>query len=225
MSQATHISGNQPPRANAARAASCWSCHGPLEKRTLFCATCSAVQPPAPVDHFARLDLPRRFDVDAAELDRRYFALQRQLHPDRFASRTARERAISQSQAVALNEAYEILKDPLSRAEYMLKLHGVDVNPDGCNTVRDPSLLMEQMERREALAEATTREAVDSIMAAARRDLDRGFGATAAAFASHDLGKAECEITRLKYLSKLLDEARARRARLGAADTGKAATR
>lgn len=215
MTQATPLSDKASASAAApARAGACWLCRGPLDARALFCATCKAVQPPAQIDHFARLDLPVRFDVDGAELDRRYFALQRQLHPDRFATRTARERAISQSQAVALNEAYETLKDPLSRAEYMLRLNGVEVNPDGCNTVRDPSLLMEQMERREALAEADTPEAVEAIIAEARRDRDGGFAATAAAFAAKNLERAECEITRLKYLTKLFEEARVRRARL-----------
>jgi molecular chaperone HscB len=214
MSHVPQTSAATSAPADRAATGTCWLCRGPTETRALFCATCRAVQPPAAIDHFARLDLPRRFDVDGAELDRRYFALQRQLHPDRFASRSARERAVSQSQAVALNEAYETLKDPLSRAEYMLKLHGVDVNPDGCNTVRDPTLLMEQMERREALAEAETREAVDAIAAATRGELERGLGATAAAFARNDLEGAEVEITRLKYLSKLLDETRVRRVRL-----------
>ena len=200
--------------APANRAATCWLCRGPTEPKALFCPTCRAVQPPAPIDHFARLELPRRFDIDVADLDRRYFALQRQLHPDRFASRSARERAVSQSQAVALNEAYETLKDPLSRAEYMLKLHGVDVNPDGCNTVRDPTLLMEQMMRREALAEAETREAVDAIAAETRDEFDRGLRVAAESFASNDLEAAEVAITRLKYLGKLLDETRVRRARL-----------
>jgi molecular chaperone HscB len=216
MNDTSHISGNEAARPGRAQPAACWSCRGPSTVRALFCATCGAVQPPAPIDHFARLELPVRFDTDTTALDQRYFALQRQLHPDRFASRTARERAVSQSQAVALNEAYETLKDPLSRAEYMLKLLGVDVNPDGCNTVRDPSLLMEQMELREALAEADTREAVDRISANARGELDRDLQETAAAFAAHDLERAEVAITRLKYLSKLLDEARLRRARLEA---------
>jgi molecular chaperone HscB len=216
MNDTPHISGTGAAKAARAQPAPCWSCRGPIAARDLFCPTCGAVQPPAPIDHFARLDLPVRFDADAAELDRRYFALQRQLHPDRFASRTARERAVSQSQAVALNEAYEILKDPLSRAEYMLKLRGVDVNPDGCNTVRDPSLLMEQMERREALAEADTREAVDAIIVDARGELDKDLAETASAFAANDLDKAEVAITRLKYLSKLLEEARVRRSRLAA---------
>jgi molecular chaperone HscB len=217
MSNVPQTSASPAAPASRGAAAACWLCRGPLEARALFCPTCKVVQPPAAIDHFARLDLPRRFDVDTAELDRRYFALQRQLHPDRFASRSARERAVSQSQAVALNEAYEILKDPLSRAEYMLKLHGVDVNPDGCNTVRDPTLLMEQMERREALAEAATREAVDAIAAETRGEMDRGLKAASAAFDRNDLETAEVEITRLKYLSKLLDETRMRRARLAGA--------
>jgi molecular chaperone HscB len=214
MSNVPQTSAASAAPANRAATVSCWLCRGPIEPKALFCPTCKAVQPPAAIDHFARLDLPRRFDIDIADLDRRYFALQRQLHPDRFASRSARERAVSQSQAVALNEAYETLKDPLSRAEYMLKLHGVDVNPDGCNTVRDPTLLMEQMERREALAEAETREAVDAIATETRGELDRGLKAASVAFEKHDLEAAEVEITRLKYLSKLLDETRVRRARL-----------
>ena len=220
MTQATPLSDKASAgAATSARSGACWLCRGPLDARALFCATCKAVQPPAQIDHFARLDLPVRFDIDGAELDRRYFALQRQLHPDRFATRTARERAISQSQAVALNEAYETLKDPLARAEYMLRLNGVDVNPDGCNTVRDPTLLMEQMERREALAEADTPEAIDAIIAEARRECDDGFAATAAAFMAKDLERAECEVTRLKYLTKLLEEARIRRARLRGSST------
>jgi molecular chaperone HscB len=217
MSNVSQTSTTTAAPSERAATAACWLCRGPTEAKALFCPTCRAVQPPAPIDHFARLDLPRRFDIDVADLDRRYFALQRQLHPDRFASRSARERAVSQSQAVALNEAYETLKDPLSRAEYMLKLHGVDVNPDGCNTVRDPTLLMEQLMRREALAEAGTREDVDAIAAETRDEFDRGLRAAAEAFASNDLEAAEISITRLKYLGKLLDETRVRRARLAGA--------
>ncbi len=194
----------------------CWSCRGPVAATALFCATCRAVQPPRAVDHFARLGLPVAFAVDAAELARRYFAAQRQLHPDRFATRTARERAISQSQAVSLNEAYETLKDPLARAVYLLSLKGVVSNPDGCHTVNDPTLLMEQMERREALLEADTAEAASAIAHEAVSHVRESEAAIAAAFASGDLGVAGRETTRLKYLVKLVEEARARQAKLAA---------
>ena len=196
--------------------ASCWSCGGPTDAASAFCGTCRAVQPPQPVDHFGRLGLPVDFAVDIGELDRRYFALQRQLHPDRFATRTARERAISQSQAVALNEAYEALKDPLTRATYLLKLKGVDANPDGCHTVNDPTLLMEQMERREALLEAVTPAEVEALAREASSHVSESEAAIAAAFAAGHLEKAGAETTRLKYLVKLVEEARARKARMTA---------
>jgi molecular chaperone HscB len=196
--------------------AACWSCAGPVDVASPFCPTCKAVQPPRPLDHFARLGLAADFAVNAAELDRRYFALQRQLHPDRFATKTSRERAISQSQAVALNEAYEALKDPLERAVYLLKIKGVDANPDGCHTVKDPTLLMEQMERREALIEAQTPAAVDALAREAASHVSESEAAIASAFATGDLEAAGRETTRLKYLVKLVEEARMRKARLTA---------
>ncbi len=183
----------------------------------MFCATCKAVQPPRAVDHFARLGLAVGFALDAAELDRRYFAAQRQLHPDRFAGKSARERMVSQSQAVSLNEAYETLKDPLARANYLLKLRGVDVNPDGCHTVNDPTLLMEQLERREALAEAASPAAIDGIARETASHIDDSLKAIAAAFEAGDIDAAGRETTRLKYLIKLIEEARARKARLAGA--------
>ena len=145
----------------------CWSCKGPVAGRALFCPVCGAVQGPGQVDHFTRLGLVRTFEIDQETLDRQYFGLQRRLHPDRFATRTARERALSQAQATALNEAYETLKEPLKRAVYMLKLAGRTVDIAGTATVSDPELLMEAMEMRGELAEADSVAAVAGVSARA----------------------------------------------------------
>ena len=75
--------------------AACWSCGGAVHDGSAFCETCGAVQPPGQVDHFARFGLDPRFDVDEADLQQRYFAHQRVLHPDRFAGKSERERTIS----------------------------------------------------------------------------------------------------------------------------------
>lgn len=206
-----------PFKAEDRAPVACWSCRGPLDAAELFCPTCRAVQPPRPLDHFARLGLPVAFAVDGTELDRRYFAAQRQLHPDRFATRTARERAISQSQAVELNDAYETLKDPLARATYLLGLKGISANPDGCHTVNDPTLLTEQMERREALLEADTSAAAAALADEAASHVRDSECMIAAAFAAGDLEKAGAETTRLKYLVKLVEECRAREAKLAVA--------
>jgi molecular chaperone HscB len=184
---------------------SCWSCKGPVEDGVLFCTVCGAVQPPGQTDHFARLGLEPAFDVDLGELDRRYFEMQRLLHPDRFATKAPSEKALSQQQATSLNKAYEVLKDPLSRADYMIGLEG-----GGMAEVseHDVELLQESLEMREALADAETVEAIDALARLAADDIEACLAELSARFAGADLVGARRQTVRLKYLRKLANETR-----------------
>ena len=197
--------------APAQAAIACWSCHGPTPADSLFCATCGSVQPPGTADHFRRLGLDRSFDIQRAELERRYFDLQRRLHPDRFATRTGREKALSQAQAVSLNEAYETLADPLRRAAYLLHLGGMDVLSEGCNQIADPVILMEAMEMREALEGAQSAAQVELFAANVVADIEECTADLAVAFRKNDLDEAAKLTTRLRYLRKLIEDSRARR--------------
>lgn len=193
---------------------SCWSCKGPVEAGALFCATCKAVQAPAAVDHFVRFGVEMTFDVDVAALDRTYFDLQRQLHPDRFATKSPKERALSQQQATALNDGYETLKDPLKRADYLVHLKGVNVLPEGCNLVQDQSILIEAMEMRERLASAATLADVSQLARETKGEVDDVVTGLSLAFRGGDVEGA-CQLTtRLKYLHKMMGEVRQVRARL-----------
>ncbi len=189
----------------------CWSCHGPVAGRALFCHTCGAVQPPRQLDHFARLGLAPDFDIDAADLDRRYFGFQRNLHPDRFARRTGKERAIAESQSASLNQAYETLKEPLSRAAYLLELAGIRSAAANAATVDDEELLSEAMENREALMEAETVEVVDALAAKALAAAINCLADLGNAFRQGDLAGANRLATRLRYWRKLGEEARGKR--------------
>ena len=83
------------------------------------------------MDHFARLGLPAALDLDAAAVDKAYFAGQRQWHPDRFVGKPAEQRAKASVEAAGLNDAYRTLKDPLARAFYLAELNGVELPGDG----------------------------------------------------------------------------------------------
>lgn len=132
----------------------CWQCGAEIDAAELFCPTCDALQPPDPkTDHFARLGLERRFAQDEDEITRRHRALQRKLHPDRFVSRSDRARMLSLQHATALNDAVRILRDPLRRADYLLRLLGRDVDSDEGTIKLDPAFLMEVFELREAIGE------------------------------------------------------------------------
>ena len=90
-----------------------------------FCRQCGKVQPPAPVDYFTFFGLPYKLNLDAAKLEREFYALSRHLHPDMNAIMTPEEQQWSLEQTSSLNDAYRTLKDPITRTEYMLRLQGV----------------------------------------------------------------------------------------------------
>lgn len=192
----------------------CWSCKGPVSTRALFCHTCGTIQPPQQVDHFTRLGLVPRYDVDAAELERAYFGYQRVVHPDRFASKSAREKALSQSQAVSINEAFETLRDPLARAIYLLALRGAPLPADD-KTVNDPELLMAAMEDREALDDAGTAAQLDAFARQTQDKYEQTVNEIGALFGRDDLAGAARLTLTLRYLAKLRDEVRAKRGRVG----------
>lgn len=102
------------------------------------------------MDYFTLFGLPARYLIDGNQLTTRYQELQRQFHPDRFATQPERERLASMQQAATINDAYQTLKHPLKRAEYMLSLQGFDLGNEQ-HTMRDTAFLMEQLELREEL--------------------------------------------------------------------------
>ena len=83
----------------------------------------------------------------------RYRDLQAAVHPDRFVNATDAEKRIAMTRTVEINDAYTILKDPVRRAMYLLSLKGID-GLDEKNTAMPMDFLMEQVEWREALADA-----------------------------------------------------------------------
>lgn len=102
-------------------------------------------------DPFAELGVPRRFALPMKEVAQRHRDLSRALHPDRHASGSAAERRISIERAMAVNEAWRVVREPLSRALALLELHGAPLR-DGDRAT--PSLLMDVMELRESLESA-----------------------------------------------------------------------
>ena len=102
--------------------------------------------------YFEIFSLPPRYSVDRARLDARYRDLQRSVHPDRYASSSDQERRISIQHAARINEAYQVLRDPLKRGRYLLELRGQQLDArQGAH--QGAEFLMQQMELRESLAE------------------------------------------------------------------------
>jgi molecular chaperone HscB len=103
----------------------CWSC-GDM-RAAQFCQSCGRVQPPKPVDYFIFFGLPRKLNINTTSLEREFYSLSRKLHPDANAGYDPQEQEWSLEQSSRLNDAYRILKDPIRRTEYLLKLEGVEL--------------------------------------------------------------------------------------------------
>src|SRR6185312_2309691 len=104
------------------------------------------------LDYFSRLGLPRRFALDAAELERHYLARSRAVHPDYHAGGPTADLAASLELSAALNEAYTTLRDPFTRADYLLSLEG---GPTAAEQKQmPPAFLAEMLEARERIEDA-----------------------------------------------------------------------
>lgn len=104
------------------------------------------------MDYFTLFGLPASYTLSLEPLAARYQELQRQYHPDKFASGSAAEQLAAVQQSATINQAWQTLRHPLTRAEYLLSLHGFDRASEQ-HTVRDTAFLMEQLELREELDE------------------------------------------------------------------------
>lgn len=112
------------------------------------------------MNYFELFALPLQFSIDNQLLEQRFRELQRRFHPDNFANADVRERLLSVQKAAQINQAYQMLKDPISRAEHLLDEQTRDEREqgtsnfqliDGQQTLQDSVFLMEQMTLREEL--------------------------------------------------------------------------
>ena len=100
--------------------------------------------------HFALFGLPETFALDLARLERARLAVQSQVHPDRFAAGTDRDKRLAMQWAAQANTAYLTLKSPVQRAVYLCERRGVPIQAEN-NTAMPTDFLMQQMQWREAL--------------------------------------------------------------------------
>jgi molecular chaperone HscB len=105
-------------------------------------------------DYFAVFELPRKLTLDPSELQQRFYSKTREWHPDRFGAAPADEQNRALEITSTLNDGYRTLRDPVGRAEYLLKLEGMDLGQQRSQNV-PPELLEEVFELNMMLEDAT----------------------------------------------------------------------
>src|SRR5438552_709642 len=133
----------------------CPSCGAGAPLDAHFCPQCTKILPlQRQADYFGFLGLPRKLNLDAADLERRFRALSRQFHPDYFYNATPAERRASLERASYLNDAYRTVRQPIARVEYLLQLEGLAPrSPEEAGKQVPPALLEEVFALNEELDE------------------------------------------------------------------------
>ncbi|MDH5735215.1 MAG: Fe-S protein assembly co-chaperone HscB, partial [Gammaproteobacteria bacterium] len=125
--------------------------------------------------YFDIFNVPLSYDIDLNKVGEIYLKLQKSVHPDRYANSGDQEKRIAMQQTSLINQAFYTLKDPVSRAQYMLKLKGLDMDSE-TDTTMDAEFLMEQMEFRESIMEVQDKSdplsELDSMLAVLGKKMD-----------------------------------------------------
>lgn len=163
---------------------------------------------------FAVFGLPLRFELDLADLDRRFAALGRATHPD-LAGDDPAAQLDAMDLSAKVNEAYRVLRDDEERANLLLTLLG-GPSREADKTLPEGFLPL-IMITREELAEAQLEGDADKIAAieadaraqrAARlREVARLF-ALASPPDPETLRQIRIELNALRYFERLLEQAR-----------------
>jgi len=154
------------------------------------------------VNDFVLFEIPQRFAQNRTELDARWKDLQREAHPDKFASQGTAAQRVAMQWSVRINEAYQRLKDPLRRAAYLCELGGAPIRAEN-NTAMPAAFLMQQMSWREELDEArdlSSLEALhETVIQAHREGLLR---CEQCIDEAHDLAQAAQEVRALMFIER-----------------------
>ena len=178
----------------------CRNCGGGAPVDVHFCPQCSQILTIGRHgDYFAFLGVPRKLNLDAADLEQRFRTLSRQFHPDYFYNATPVERRASLERSSYLNDAYRTLKNPVARVEYLLGLEGFSARGDGAEdtaggrAAKVPAKLLEEVfALNEELDEVRHLRAAGSGPEVWRAKLERARAPIEAKQAAH-----EAELTEL----------------------------
>jgi len=171
-------------------------------------------------DYYELFGIPRSLNISLDDLQKRYYELSRQLHPDRFMRKPEAERQRALDLSSSLNDANRTLKDPIKRAQYLLKLEGFDIGEQGSKDV-PPELLEEVFELNMALEEmrggdSTARPQLEEaeinftgMMNEVDEQLQALFEKYDSAPQRETLGEIRGALNRRKYIQNLLNEVHA----------------
>ena len=161
------------------------------------------------MNYFERLGQPRQHTLDRDALERAYLERAAAAHPDRVTSDDVSLKRAAMEASAAINEAYRTLRDPVKRAEYLVKLGGRDLDvtdPEVGAPQMPQAFLVEMIEHRDQLAEAHADGSLDALRDAVEAREAAALAQAIEALESGDNEAAARHLVVRRYLQRLLGE-------------------
>ena len=144
--------------------------------------------------------LKRKLSIDEADLQKRFYQLSKEWHPDRWSRKSAGEQAQALEATSILNDGYRTLRDPVKRAEYLLPEEGFpigeqrskDVPPELLEEVFELNMALEELRGGEESARPQLEAAKENFLGM-RGEIDRELMTL---FAKYDAAESESESAR-----------------------------
>ena len=108
-----------------------------------------------------------------------------------------------------INQAFQTLKEPITRLQYLMSLKGVDMDSE-TDTTMDAVFLMEQMEFREEIAEVREKDdpldKLDSMASRLKKQLSTFMSLFEKSYQNSELDKAREIVRKMQFLVKAQKE-------------------
>ena len=192
----------------------CQKCGSPLISR-LFCFSCNELQSlESEIDLFEVMGISMGFEINSEELEERFRRLSLELHPDFFEAAPEEEKRMSEKASVILNTAYNTIREPTSRAEYLLLLfakkntQNVQALPDGF--LQEMFLLQEELDELLESSDLIALKKMNEELRARHKDIESHYAPLFKKFKDLPedfkiLQQLQTHLNAARYLRRLLD--------------------
>lgn len=150
-------------------------------------------------NHFQKFNLETKFTINEQELENQYLKLQQQFHPD-----TAKDATLAEIDSILINQAYQILKNPIKRAIYLLQLQNINIEDEECSVKPTMVTLNFVMELREKILENPNQ--INQIQEKIKKIIADELQEIAELLQHKEFLKAAQTLIRIKYLDKIISD-------------------
>lgn len=172
----------------------------------MFCNHCGCIQPVRDIDHFQRLGLEKKVDLDLQQLEKNHASLQRTFNAERFMIRSQQEKTYAAKHREAVQMAFDNLRDPVSRSRYWLMLNKAEAKE---NATQQNSAIISELHGMYEGASDTV--ALDRLAQRTGQEIEMGIIRLLSVLRTQDWNSANKVLSELDELETLITAVREKR--------------